>query len=171
MPSTTVAVGETACIWLKFNTDTQLGPIENARLQGLHLNMAAHGGSGSAIAWYMEDDTNGVLGRRRWDSYGPPPWWPEYTKFNQVLVAVNGMGIRNQATDDYIMLYAGSSRVALLGAVKLDTPATYTFALGTLGINFNSAPTAPPVEFGTLTVVPEPAVAALAALGALLRRR
>ncbi len=170
VPNATVGVGETAYIWLKFNTDTQVGPIENAKLIGIDLNMPNHGGAGSAIAWYPEDDTNGTLGGKRWD-YGE---WPqfEFIHFHQTLVAVLSLGVRNKATDDYNMLYAGTrGRVALLGAIKIDTPGTYAFSLGTLGIYFGSAPNAPPVSFGTLTVIPEPAMVLLALAVLLLRRR
>ncbi len=173
VPNTTVGVGETAYIWLKFNTDTQQGPVENAKLMAIDLNMANHGGAGSAISWYIEDDENGVLGSIRWDVSGPPEWWLlEFTRFHRTLVAVMARGIRNVSSDDYGMLYSGThGRVALLGAIKLDTPGVYALTLGTLGIQFNSAPTAPPVEFGTLTVIPEPAMVLLALAAVLARRR
>ncbi len=85
-------------------------------------------------------------------------------------MAVNGTGIKNNSFNQEIGLYNGATRVALLGAVKFDQPGEYTLTLGSLGINFNSAPTAPPVTFGTL-VPAEPASVLLIAAVLLLRRR
>ncbi len=164
---TLVAPGETAYIWIKFNTDTQVGPINNSRLQGLDLIWSQ---APTDVAWYVEDDTNGQQGFRRWDGAYTPPNFPEFKKAHQVLVAVNGTGIKNNAFNQEIGLYNGTSRIALLGAVKFQQTGFYNFTLGTLGINFNSAPTAPPVEFGTLTV-PEPVGLVLLALCLLNRRR
>ncbi len=167
---TTVNSGDTAYMWIKFNTDTQVGPINNSRLQGLDVILSQ---APTDVAWYVEDDTYGQQGFRRFDGAYTPPNFPEFKKQHQVLVAVNGTGIKNNAFNQEIGLYNGTSRVALLGAIKFDTatPIDVTMTLGTLGINFNSAPTAPPVTFGTLHVTPEPAAAVLLALAGLLIRR
>ncbi len=171
-PTQTVDPGQTAYMWIKFNVDTQVGPVLFAKMQGLDLNMAAHGGAGSDIAWYLQDDT-GAGNPKRWDG-DVTPGAPEFKKWHQVLVAVTGNGIKiKNANDDFGMFHGttGGPYVALLGAVKIDTGGDFTFALGTLGINFNTGPSAPPVQFGTLHVTPEPAAAVLLALAGLLIRR
>ncbi len=167
---TTVASGETAYIWIKLNTDTQLGPIHGTRLLRLDAVLSA---TPADVAWYIEDDLNGQQGFRRFDGPYTPPNFPEFKNQHQILVAVNGTGIKNNAFSQEIGLYSGPARVGLLGAVKFDTaiPLDVTLSLGSLGLNFTSAPTAPPVTFGTLHVTPEPAAAVLLALAGLLIRR
>ncbi len=170
--STSVLVGQKAYIWVKFNTDTQNGPVQGAKLQGLDLNLA-NAGAGSRVAWYVMDDKNGAQGIKRWDGAYTPPNYPEFTNFHQVLVAITAGGIKNTAFDQQIGLYKGASRIALLGVASFQTPGQYTFGLGSQGINFDTGPSAPPVQFGTLTVgIPEPAAFGLLAVAAgLLRRR
>ncbi len=165
---TEVSMHDVVYIWIKFNTDTQLGPVDGAKFEGLHLRCLAQPDD---IVWYIMDDTNGVQGAKRWDGYYTPPNFPEFKRLDQVLMAVTGTGIRNTSTNQPIGLYNGATRVGLLGAIQVNT-GEYPFELGSLGIWFNSAPHSPPVQFGHLFETPEPAgVLLIALVGVVIRRR
>jgi len=182
--------GDTAYIWIKFNYDAVNGPSKLAKMQGLDLmfqntatgnyDIAAHGGD---IAFYMSD--NSVAGAAfgpRWDGdIGNPPY-SNFKKSHQVLVAVTAKGIPFNTSQDPLNMYrwnsTGQYGIALLGAVKVghagdfEQTGIYDFALGTQGINFNTGVNvSPPVSFGTLTVIPEPAAILLLGLAGLLIRR
>ncbi len=160
-----------AYIWVKFNTDTQQGPVDNAKLDGLHLVLKNYDGTLATpldIAYYLavNDDPPNV----RWDGPYTPPNFPDFKRNPQSLVAIAANGIVNRAVDVPVNLYSGNLRVALLGAVKL-APGLYHYELGSLGLHFNTGPASPPVELGSVEVTPEPAAGFLLLLALGLRRR
>jgi hypothetical protein len=167
-----VQLGETAYVWVKFTTTNGL-PTVGAKMQGLDLQLQKGGvnytlGAGDDIAYYVQDDSFGT-GNKRWDGdFGPGNI--NFKQAHQVLVGVTATGIRNLGADAGANLYQGSTKTALLGAIKLNSLGTYSYTLGSLGISFNTGGT-PAVQFGTLTVVPEPAALVLLAVAGLLIRR
>ncbi|MEW6252430.1 MAG: hypothetical protein AB1716_17465 [Planctomycetota bacterium] len=154
-----------AYVWIKFTTTNGL-PVVGAKLQGLDVDLL--GGTPADIAYYVQDDQFGT-GLLRWNGDSGGPTWPNFKKDPQTLVSVTSAGIRVLGADNASNLYQGSTRTALLGAVKVGV-GTYTYELGPLGINFHTGGT-PVVEFGTLTVIPEPAAVVLLGLAGLLIRR
>lgn len=162
VPSATGGLGDTVYMWVRFNHEP------NWRLRGLDLVL---GGVPAEAAYYVCDNTGDpAIGNKRWEGTYTPPNDPEF-KGNprQVLVAVTTPGIRNTPGDLPWNLYKGGiAHTALLGAVRYDQPGVYMPDLGPLGILFGELAW---VEFGSLTVTPEPAAWVLIVLAGLVVRR
>ncbi|MEW6251829.1 MAG: hypothetical protein AB1716_14380 [Planctomycetota bacterium] len=153
-----------AYVWIKFTPDNGRPPL-GAKLQGLDIDLTP---DPLDVAYYVCDDTF-ATGTKRWDGDSGGPGWPNFKRDPQTLVAVTSSGIRNLASDLPVNLYQGSTRTALLGAVKVGF-GVYRYSLGPLGINFHTGGV-PDVQFGVL-VAPEPAALALFAfVGLRIRRR
>jgi hypothetical protein len=160
MAPATVAPGDTVYVWVKF-----LNEPNNRKINGLDINMTP----ADAAAWYILDDQ--VNETKRWDgAYATGA--PEFRTPHKVLVAATADGIRNYTEDNPRKLYKGGTyRTALLGALRYDTPGVYTGQLGAAGISYAGGYSAPTVEFGTVTVTPEPASGLLLLLAGIFPRR
>jgi hypothetical protein len=177
----TVQPGQTAYIWIKATPEHQV-PTPGAKLQGMHWELQNEAnepftpGLQGEVTYYILDDGTG--GTKRWDGAYTPPGYEEFRRNPQWLVAVTANGIRNLGADRPENLWQGSTRTALLGAIRIFAPGVYHWYfipdLYSTGFHWGGYPWDPPTptQLGTLTVVPEPAAGLLvAAVVAVYRRR
>lgn len=169
-PTIDAGAGEWLYIWMKFT-----GEANSVTIQGVELAVQP-ADKVTQIAYYlMDNEGNDGANAKRWDG---DVTTGQFTTNPAILAAVTAKGIKNTNAGamDHDPLWVGpNSRTALLGAVKMASPAgeadyVTTLGLGALGIQYAGG-AVPATSFGSATVTPEPASLVLLALAGLAIRR
>jgi len=162
VPSAIAGPGESVYLWVRF-----IGEPNNRKILGIDLVQA---GAPADVAYYLCENTSSG-GTKRWDGIYTPPNDPEFKqKPRQSLYCGLAYGLRNRPEDvPWNLFEGGTARTALLAAIKYDQPGVYTPTLGPGSIHVNGG--VPDLDFGSLTVTPEPAAWILVVPAGLVVRR
>jgi len=155
--------GDWAYIWLQFQNEAK-----GAKINGLQVTIS---GGPVSTTYYLCNNLDSLPGQtgKRWDGTATPPGYPEWHNNPQTMVAITAEGLTNSAADSARNLYAGATRIGLLGAVE----APYDGATLTIDITNISYAAGTPggLAGGVFQFVPEPTSLLLMGLAGLLIRR